>query len=134
MATITTNDKAPEGAVKYVFPTETFDLNSGDTKDTLDQELLRAAEAHPWLRVEYPELEELAVTREPTSVPYADDYLSAPNTKAFDPEEVRRVESEKRSATEAPVAVEAGLVQTEDDHVGNVAVTLAAYDPQEDDE
>lgn len=128
MATIRPNDNAPSGEVKYIFPTETIDLDSGGTHETDSRAVLAAAEAHPWLTVEYPEVEEISVTRQSRSVPYEDDVLAAPNSIAFDPDEIRKAEEAKAEGYAAPLAVEAGLDQSEEEEVAGTNVTLAADD------
>lgn len=137
MATIRPNDNAPAEEMKVILPTATFDLSQGGTYETDDRNVLADAEAHPFLTVEHPEQDaEAAVTRESDSVPYADDYLAAPNSKAFDTEEVQRVESDKREDVSSRLAVDAGLNQSKAETVGEgdheIAVTLAADDSTDD--
>jgi hypothetical protein len=131
MATIRPNDNAPSDAVKYIFPLETFDLAPGGEHETEDRNTLSAAEAHPWLEVEYPEIEELAVTRGSRSVPYSEDVLAAPNSQAFDVEAVRAALPDDQRWLPA-TAVEASLDQGEVVQEGGVALTLAADEAQDD--
>lgn len=129
MATIRPNDNAPAEDVKYIFPTATFDIASGGSYETDDRAILSAAEDHPWLDVEYPEVpEEVAVTREPKSVPYQDDVLAAVNSKAFDLDLVRQAEEEKTAVFADHLAIQAGLTQTEPVTEGGIDQTLAAAD------
>lgn len=130
MATIRPNDNAPAEDVKYIFPTVTFDLAPGGSYDTEDRDAMAAAEAHPWLEVEYPVVEEAGVTRVSRSVPPAEDPYSAqyagPGANAaFDPEKVREAEAAKAEASVQPLAVESGLDQSEAVEEGGVAETLA---------
>jgi len=127
MATITTNDYAPDEKAKYILPLETFDLGPGDSFETTNRNTISNAEAHPWLAVEYPEYDELSEGgRESKSVAPEDDVLSAENSLAFDPDQVRKDNAE--SQVTAPTAIEAGLDQGESVEVKDIAVTLTAAD------
>ena len=130
MATIRPNDNAPAEDVKYIFPTVTFDLSSGGTYETDDRSALAAALAHPWLTVEYPAAEEAAFTRVSGSVLPKDDPFSAlyegdTANAAFDPEKVREAELAKADNLVQPIAIDAGLDQSEPVVEGGVAETLA---------
>jgi hypothetical protein len=126
MATIRPNDNAPAEEAKYIFAAATFDLAPGGSYETDDRSLLSDAEIHPWLEVEYPEVDEAAYARESKSVPYEDDALAAVNSVAFDADEIRKVEEAKQQVVESRLAVQAGLAQTKPVEVAGVAVTLAA--------
>lgn len=132
MATISPNDYAPSESFKVILPTATFDLDPGGSYETEDRVAISDAEAHPWLQVKHPEEVELSVQRAEKSVPYADDYLSAPNSKAFDADEIRKIEEAKASDTGTPLAVEAGLDQdksvTSGEGEHQIALTLEADD------
>jgi hypothetical protein len=126
MATIVPNDSAPADLSTVSLANEVLDL-SGGSVESEDREVLAAAEVHPWLAVEYPEVEanEAEAVRV-ESVRYEDDALSAPNSVAFDPDEVRAVEDAKREVALGRTALEAGLDQGEPVVEGGVAYTLAA--------
>jgi hypothetical protein len=132
MATIRPNDNAPSEETKFIFPTATFDLSSGGSYETDDRALLAAAEVHPWLEVEYPEAEQVSYVRESGSVPYQEDVLSAPNSKAFDADEIRKTEEAKAAVYATPTAIESGLDQGKEVEVGDTAVTLAADEAADD--
>lgn len=140
MATIRPNDNAPAEEAKYILPTVTFDLAAGGSFETDDRAALAAAEAHPWLEVEYDAAEEANYSRPERSVPYNQDYLSAVNSVAFDMEAVREAEEAKLGVEAQPLAVDAGLDQDKLKTVGRgdqkVSLTLAADEaaaPADDD-
>lgn len=128
MATIRPNDIAPSEEVKYILSTDTFDLAAGGSVESTDRKILTDAEAHPWLKVEYPETEKFDFQRPSHSVPYEDDALAALNSVAFDPEEIRKTEQAKVDAFTGghPLAVDAGLDQGDEETAGDISVTLAA--------
>lgn len=132
MATIRPNDNAPDEAVKYIFPLEAFDLVPGDEFKTDDRNTLSAAEAHPWLDVEYEEFPELSETPARKGVPYEDDVLTSPNSIAFDPEEVLKARAEFQAIDDSRTALDAGLDQGEVVEKGGVAQTLAADEAQDE--
>ncbi len=132
MATILPNEHAPSESVRYLLANADFELAGGGSYDTDDRAVLGAAEAHPWLKVKYPEVDEALYEAVQRSVPYEDDVLAAPNSIAFDPEEIRKAEEAKRVAFGAPLAVDSGLDQDKAKKVGPVAVTLAADEPATD--
>ena len=111
MATIRPNSNAPDGEAKYILPTATFDLAAGGSFETDDRVALADAEAHPWLEVDYNIDEQPQFFSGTNAVAYEDDYLSAPNSVAFDPEAIRQVEEEKRGVVSTPTAINAGLDQ-----------------------
>lgn len=125
MPTISHSELAPDAPVRYLLGQAEFQLD-GRTKnyETDDPDVVLNAEAHPWLSVAYPEVEQIEgayveqVARE-------DDPLSALTSIANDPAEIRKVEEAKRAAR-APVAIDAGLDQEEKVEVGNTAVTIEA--------
>lgn len=137
MATIRPNDNAPAEEVKYIFSADTFDLAPGGSYETDDRDTLGGAETHPWLEVEYPTADEPAVTSESGSVAPEDDRLANQTPDAFDPEKVAAAEAEKAAANTSPLAVEAGLDQTQPVTTGvpghEVDLTLAAADGSNDD-
>lgn len=128
MATIRPNDNAPAEAVKYIFPTATFDLDVDGSYETTDRDVLAQAEAHPWLAVEYEAVEEAAYTRLSRSVPAVEDPFTSVGPgagDAFDPEKVRAAEEAKAEDAVQPLAVDAGLDQSEDAVEGGVAESLS---------
>lgn len=125
MATIKLNDHAPSEEATFLLANET--LKSADLpKDTDNRALVAAAEEHPWLAVDYPEVESFEAAAAEPRVRYEDDYLAAPNSKAFDLDEVRKTEEAKRQAVSTPTAIDAGLDQSDSETVADVSVTLAA--------
>lgn len=130
MANIVLSDVAPKDASHFSLANANFDVPF----ETDDPIVLANAEAHPWLKVERPEVEMLSGGFREVSVKPEDDALSAQNSVANDPDAVR-AEQERRAAEEGtgtPLAVEAGLDQDKPQTVGEgdneVAVTLAADD------
>lgn len=128
MATIRPNDNALAQDAEYNLPGAKFTLGPGDSYETDDRAVLSDAETHPFLIVEYPEQPQVSVSRESGSVPYEDDYLTAPNSRAFDLEEVERVETEKHGTDAARLAVQSGLDQNKQTEIAGIGVTLAADD------
>lgn len=127
MAKILLSDRAPSGeAVTFSLAgTELFQLSGSESFTTEDGVAIRAAESHPWLKVE----------RDPESVvggsyfeqvAPADDALSAQNSVAFDVDKIRETEEAKREDLGQPVAIQAGLKQDKPVVTGGVAETLAA--------
>lgn len=129
MATIRTNDHAPDEAAKYILPLETFELGPGGSYETDNRNTLSNAEVHPWLEVEYPEVKELGSALESRSVPPEEDAYSALGPRAnepFDPAAIERDRVGGRAV--APTAIDSGLDQGESQTEGRIAVTLAAAD------
>lgn len=131
MAKITLSDVAPAEAVHFTFAEDEFDLGGSGKKpyETDHAGTLSEAITHPWLNVEFP-----AVTvdaPEPISgfPDAADDPMSAEGSIDFnDPTVVAEAEAAKSDDDPAPVALDAGKVQTEPVTTGAVAETLAADD------
>lgn len=134
MPTIKHSDAAPNEAVGYALANVNFSLGDGEAGyETDDRSVISAAEAHPWLTVEYPEADEAAdYGRYGPSVDPDEDVLGAARSVAFDLDEVREVEEAKRIVATSHTAIEAGLDQGEPAEVGGVAVTLAADEAQPD--
>lgn len=129
MATIRPNDNAPTETITYNFPEGYVDLGPGDEFESDDRGLLASAASHPWLDVEYPEVDEEVYSRPSKSIPYREDPFSEYNDFSNDPEKVEETERGKYDSTISPLAVEAGLDQSEEVVVDDrVAVTLAAAD------
>ena len=107
-------------------------LKPGDTSD--DRQLLIEAEAHPWLGVEYDEVEMLGGDVIPPSVDPKKDPLSIQNPAAllpFDPEAVKRdTDAVLLVDTLAPAAIDAGLDQDKSVTAGPVAKTVQAVEDQ----
>lgn len=124
MAKIVLNDTAPKDAKSFALAGANFEV----PYETTDAEIVSNAVAHPWLEVQFPEVESFAGSYRDTQVNPADDAFSAQNSKANDPEAVRAALAEEDSST--PLAVDAGLDQNKAKTVGSgdgkVAVTLAA--------
>lgn len=132
MATIRPNDNAPEGKVKYLLGNAEFDLATGGSYETDDRYVLAGAGVHPWLTVEYPEVPELGQERVSKSVPYEEDYLSAPNSQAFNLDQLRKEQEAAAEVLDSRLAVDAGLDQSEEAEVAGVDVTLAAATADEE--
>lgn len=108
--------------------------------ETDNAEALANAKAHPWLEVEYPEVDQAGGVFLNTQLSAADDHLSALNDTSNDPDAVRE-ELERRQAEldgVTPLAVRSGLDQTEEVQTpdSRVNLTLAAdeADPTTDDD
>lgn len=130
MPTISHSELAPDEPVRYLLGQAEFQLD-GRTKnyETDDADVVLNAEAHPWLTVTYPEVE-LVEGAYVEQVAREDDPLSALNSIANDPAEVRKIEEAKRAAV-APVAIDASLDQSESVEVGDTAVTIEAASEDE---
>lgn len=134
MAKIVSSELAPSEAVHYTFDGVEFDLGPRKKAyETDNAAVLSNAETHPWLTVERdtPELVQGAYVEQ---IAAADDPLSVvgqpinPN----DPDEARKAEAAKADATGVPLAVQAGLDQTEPVVTSGVPETLAAADAPTD--
>jgi hypothetical protein len=127
MATIVPTSLHPEGEVFHSLAGGEFKLSAGGTYKTDDEVLLGAAESHPWLRVERAAVELPSLPSGQARVAPEDDVLSAAHgSTAFDPEAIRKTETEKLSAWIVPTAIDAGLDQDKKIITGGVAETLAA--------
>lgn len=137
MAKIVLSELAPAEAVHFSFAEGEFTLGGkSDAKafETTDRALLSNAAGHPWLDVQYDESEAVDPTFVDNQVRPEDDVLSASGPRAndaFDPEKIKAAEDAKREAVSQPVAIEAGLDQTEEISLGDVAETVAADDAHE---
>lgn len=135
MATIRPNDNAPAEDVTYILPTETFELGAGGSFETEDRATISAAVDHPWLEVEFPEVDAEVYSRPPKSVPYTEDPFSEYNDHSNDPALVEETERSKFGADVAPLAVESGLDQSEVERAADyVDLTLAAAAEHPDEE
>lgn len=136
MATIKPNENAPAQEVKYLLANEELVLASGGTHDSDDPVLLAAADAHPWLEVEYPAIEAEDPAGYNPHVSREDDRMSSLNSKAFDAEAIEAASADAADVT--PLAVDASLDQGKAETVGEgdneVAVTLAADETSNDDD
>lgn len=132
MAKILHSETAPSGTVRYSLANTEFELNGRKSYETIDAAVLTDAEAHPWLRVEYPEVEVIQGAYVEQLSPQ-DDAMSRFNSVANDPEEVRKAEQEKADAFNH-VALDSGLDQDDATQIVEspdsppVAETLAAAD------
>jgi hypothetical protein len=135
MATIRPNDNAPDEVVHYTLPTAEFDLDAGGSYESDERTVLSAAEDHPWLTVEYPEVDVELYAAPSKSVPYREDPFSEFNDHSNDPAAIEASERAKNTVDAQPLAVEAGLDQhevvTSDERVD---LTLAAADEHTDEE
>lgn len=122
MAKIVLSDAAPEDAVHFSLGQFEIDV----PHDTRNRDLISDAVAHPWLNVEYDEVEVLG-GEGPSTANLANDPLAAGNDVSNDPEAVQ-AELDRREAEKAPLAVDAALDQDEPQTAGPVAITLAADD------
>lgn len=130
MAKIFLNEVAPDEAVHFTLANDEFDLggkSDAQSYETDDLLVVAAAEVHPWLRVEREEGFQFESVDTGVLRP-EDDALSAVNSVAFDPEEIRKVEEAKAGAVVDRTALNAGLEQTEPVETGGVAETLAAVE------
>lgn len=129
MAKIVHSDAAPAEKVHYTFAGVEFDLGGSAKKDQAfdsdDPTVLASAEVHPWLTVE----------RDPSDfvegdyvqlLDPKDDVLSSLNSVANDPEAARRAKEAAGEDVPQPVAIEAGLNQSEPVVEAGVAETTAA--------
>jgi hypothetical protein len=111
MAKIVLSDAAPKGEPLR------FSLANAEVEEfpheTTDVVLLANAEAHPWLAVEYPEAEELSELAGELQLPAEDDILSAQNSVANDPDAVRAELERRKEGGSDPVAIDAGLDQSD---------------------
>lgn len=126
MAKILHSADAPKGKVRYSLLQASFELEGDGAYETNDRALLASAETHPWLKVEYDASPLLAAREDDRHVPYEDDYLSAPNSRAFDLKLAESLLVEQEAV--AHVAIDAAEDQTKKKHVGDVAITIAAAD------
>jgi hypothetical protein len=124
MAKIVHSAAAPAEPVRYSLGNAEFEL-SGRTKsyETNDPTVLANAESHPWLEVQRDKVE-LVRGAYAQSLRPEDDHLSAINSKANDPEAVKAAQQAEEDFT--PVAIEAGLNQTDKVINDGIAETLAA--------
>lgn len=133
MGKIRASDKAPATDLNFVLGNSDFELAQGATYETDDPATISSARSHPWLVVEDDVTDTVEYNTEDRQVKPEDDALSVQNSVAFDPEEIRKVEEDKRVVYGTPTAIDAGLDQNEAVYVGDVAVTVAA-DNESDDE
>ena len=108
MAKIVASDEAPKGKFRFSLANEEIEKLPYETDD---RAVLANAEAHPWLAVEYPEVEELSEVAGDLQLRPEDDVLSAQNSIAFDPKAVKDALAKETESD--PVAIEAGLDQSE---------------------
>ena len=127
MAKIVSSEAAPSEAVHYTFGGVEFDLGGSGKKtfETDDVAVLREAESHPWLSVDWPKVDVVQGVYVEQVDP-KDDPLSWVNNVGNDPEAAQAAEDAKVADDAAPVAVEAGLTQTKVVTTDGVAETLAA--------
>lgn len=139
MAKIVLSELAPDEAVHFSLGNAEFDLGGKSGKksfETADREVLGNAASHPWLSVETDPADELGGLFVPHGVPADQDVLSAQGPRAadaFDPAKVRAALEAQGAVTEEPqpVAIDAGLPQSEPIVEDGVAKTLAADETHE---
>ena len=127
MATIVPSKQHPDEEVLHQLAQDSFKLDSGGSYETDDRAVISNAIAHPWLEVEYPDLEVEAHYR-PDSIEPSKDALGADKSIAFDPDKIAEALEEAEEAVESPVAIESGLDQDREVEKGGIAFTLAADD------
>jgi hypothetical protein len=126
MAKIVASDAAPEGKFRISLANEEIDKLPYESDDAV---VLANAEAHPWLAVERPEVEELGVVAGDLQLRPEDDALSAQNSVAFDADAVKAALPTREDSD--PVAIDAGLDQSksvETDSGVDLTVAAAADD------
>ena len=124
VAKIVHSEDAPQEAVHYSFAAGEFDLGGRKkSHETDDPSLISEANAHPYLDVQVEQVEGQAGDFREQLDP-KDDALSAQNSIANDPDAVKAAQVEVVEVQ--PVAIDAGLDQTEPVVEGGVAETLAA--------
>ena len=133
MATIVPSKQHPDEEVLHQLAQDSFKLSAGGSYETDDRAVITNAVAHPWLEVEYPDLEVEAHYR-PDSIEPSKDALGAEKSIAFDPDKIAAALEDQAEAVESPVAIESGLDQDRKVEKGGIAFTLAADDSDETDE
>lgn len=135
MPRIVPSEAHPDHTVRHALGSaEPFELGPGGVYETDDREAIGNALPHPWLDVEYDEVEVIQGGYRDRHVPREEDVLVAENSVAFDPQEIEKVESEKRETDVERLAVESGLDQGEEHEVAGIATTLAADESDASDE
>lgn len=137
MAKIVLSDQAPSGeSIHFSLANVDFDLGgsgkgSKKSYDTDDRTVLSNAAVHPWLAVEYDQVDEVGLAAPSTQVAPQDDVQSAAGPRAniaFDADEIRKVEEAKVNDVGAITGLNANLDQDEPVTTGPVAETVAATD------
>lgn len=127
MAKIVLSDTAPEGAKKFSLASAEIEVPF----ETNDNEILSNARQHPWLSVEEPKASTEAPPSYVNHLDPKDDALSALNSIANDPDEVKKALEAREDRTVARVALNADLDQQKKVETGGVAETVAAADAAE---
>lgn len=129
MGKITLSELAPAEAVHFSFAGVEFDLSGNKNFISEDDAVLSDAQAHPWLNVEFDEVEVVSGEYRNHLRP-EDDGLSRSGRaiNPNDPAEVFKVEQAKLGNTVEvmPVAIDAGKDQHDSVITGGFAETLAA--------
>ena len=133
MATIVPSKLHPDEEVLHQLAQDSFKLGASGSYETEDRAVISNAVAHPWLEVEYPDLEVEAHYR-PDTIEPSKDALGAQKSIAFDPDKIAAALEEARETVESPVAIESGLDQDREVEKGGIAFTLAADDANDTDE
>jgi hypothetical protein len=126
MAKIVLSDIAPEGHTKFTLGADEVEAPF----ETNDPVLISNARSHPWLLVE----DEEGAAQPPSYVNTlspSEDSLSAVNSIANDPDEVRKALEERGLTAVARTAIDANLDQNEVVELNGVALTVAAEEDAE---
>lgn len=133
MATIVPSELHPDEEVTHQLAQDLFKLGGGtDSYETDDRGVIANAIAHPWLEVEYADVEVVGHYRPDTVAP-AEDVLGAEASIAFDPDEIQKALEENVVVEESAVAIESGLDQDKTVEKGGIAFTLAADETDDED-
>ena len=124
MAKIVLSDDAPKGNLRFSLGNAEIEKVPVETNDSV---LISNAEAHPWLAVEYDKVEELSEVAGTLQLPPEDDALSAQNSVANNPDEVRKELARRTGVESDPTAIDAGLPQSKPIETdAGVDLTIAA--------
>lgn len=111
MPKIVLSDAAPEGDLRFSLANAEIEKLPYETSDPV---VVANAESHPWLTVEYEKVEELADQSDPfPQTKPEDDVLGAANSVANDPDAVRAEIERRKAGASDPVAIDAGLDQSD---------------------
>lgn len=132
MATIVPSKLHPDEEVTHQLAQDSFQLGGGsDSYETDDRGVIANAIAHPWLEVEYSDVEVEGHYR-PDTIKPSEDVLGAEQSIAFDPDEIAAALEEATEVEESGVAIESGLDQDKSVEEGGIAFTLAADDTNDE--
>jgi hypothetical protein len=125
MAKIVASANAPKGNFRFSLANTEIDKLPYETDLAAD---VANAETHPWLEVEYDEVEELSEVAGQISLTPEEDALSSLNDKSNDPKAVKdAIEARDDDKKSAPVAIQSGLDQKKVEVTDSgIAETVAA--------